>query len=43
VDTKTLDRQLKLPKPPAQNHPWRQYGYHLNGKPIQELPPNGAD
>jgi len=37
VDTKTLDRQIKSPKPPAPNHPWRQYGRHLNGKPIQEV------
>ncbi len=43
VDTKTLDHQLKLPKSPAPNHPWRQYGRHLNGKPIQEALPNGAD
>ena len=43
ADTKTLDHQLKLPKPPPPNHPWRQYGHHLNGKPIQEAPPNGAD
>jgi transposase len=43
VDIKTLDRQLKLPKPPAPNHPWRHYGSHLNGKPIQEVLPNAAD
>jgi hypothetical protein len=43
VDTKTLDRQIKPPKPPAPNHPWRQYGRHLDGKPIQEALPNGAD
>ena len=43
VDTKTLDRQIKTPKPPAPNHPWRQYGRHLNGKPIQETSPHGAD
>ncbi len=43
VDTKTLDRQIKSPKPPAPDHPWRTYGHHLNGKPIQEAPPNGAD
>jgi len=43
ADTKSLDRQIKTPKPPAPNHPWRQYGHHLNGKPIQEAPPNGAD
>jgi transposase len=42
VDTKTLDRQIKTPKPPAPDHPWHQYGHHLNGKPIQKTPPNGA-
>jgi transposase len=35
VDTKTLDRQIRSPKPPAPDHPWRQgFGRHLNGKPI---------
>ena len=43
VDTKTLDRHLRSPKPPAPDHPWRTYGRHLNGKPIQETTPNGSD
>ena len=43
VDTKTLDRQIKLPHSPASNHPWRQYGHHISGKPIQETPPHGTD
>jgi transposase len=43
VETKTLDRQIKTPTPPAPNHPWRRYGHHLNGKPIQEAPPQGTD
>jgi hypothetical protein len=43
VDSKTLDRQIKTPKPPAPNHPWRHYGSHLNGKPIQEALRNGTD
>ena len=43
ADTKTLDRQIKSPKSPAPNHPWRQYGRHLNGKIIQESPPHGTD
>jgi hypothetical protein len=43
VDIKTLDHHPKLPKPPAPNHPWRYYGSHLNGKPIQEASINGAD
>jgi len=42
VDTKTLDHQLKPPNTPASNHPWRQYGQHINGKPIQETPPHAA-
>jgi transposase len=43
VDTKTLDRQINVPKPPALNHPWRHYGTHLNGTPIQEALHNAAD
>jgi len=43
VDTKTLDRQIKIPKPPAPNHPWRRYGHHISGKPIQEAAPHGSD
>src|SRR5512139_377832 len=43
ADTKTLDRQIQTPKPPAPNHPWRTYGHHLNGKPIQEGAPHGTD
>jgi len=43
VDTKTLDHQLKIPKPPAPDHPWRTYGRHISGKPIQETSPHGAD
>ena len=27
ADTKTLDRQIKSPKPPDPNHPWRRYGH----------------
>jgi hypothetical protein len=43
VDIKTLDRQIKTPRPPAPNHPWRHYGTHLDGKPIQEASINAAD
>jgi len=44
VDSKTLDRQLRTPNPPAPDHPWRRgFGLHLNGKPIQEPPPHGPD
>jgi transposase len=43
VDTKTLDHHLNPPKPPAPDHPWRRYGRHLNGKPIQDTPPHATD
>lgn len=43
VDTKSLNDQIKTPKSPAANHPWRRYGYHLNGKSIEVGTPNGAD
>jgi transposase len=43
VDTKTLDHHLHLPKPPAPDHPWRQYGRRLNGKPLQDPPPHAPD
>ena len=43
VDTKTLDHQLKIPKPPAPDHPWRTYGHRISGKPIPEAPPHGTD
>lgn len=43
VDTKQLQHIRPLPKPPAANHPWRTYGKHLNGKPIQEGTSLGAD
>jgi transposase len=43
VDTKTLDRQIQTPQPPAPDHPWRRYGHHLDGKPIQETLPHGSD
>jgi hypothetical protein len=44
VDTKTLDRSLRQPTPPAPDHPWRKgFGLHLNGKPIQQSPSDGHD
>ena len=43
VDTKTLNHEIKLPQPPAPDHPWRQYGQHFNGKPIQKAPLRGSD
>ena len=41
VETKHLNRAV--PQPPAANHPWRTYGQHLNGQPIQETSPHGSD
>lgn len=43
VETKDINRAIQPPKPPAPDHPWRQYGQHLNGHPIQQATPNGAD
>ncbi len=43
VDTKTLDRKILSPISPPPDHPWRQYGRHLNGNPIQQTPPNPPD
>jgi hypothetical protein len=43
ADTKNLNRTVQSPKPPAPDHPWRQYGQHLNGAPIPETSPNGTD
>jgi transposase len=40
VDSKSLDRQLSLP--PA-DHPWRRYGRHVNGAPMQEVAPHDTD
>jgi len=37
VETKLLNQAIQTPKPPAPDHPWRQYGQHLNGTP------HGAD
>jgi len=42
VDTKTLNHQIKTPKSPAPDHPWRTYGRHISGKPIQESTPHGT-
>jgi hypothetical protein len=43
VDTKTLNHHIKNPKSPAPDHPWRTYGRHINGKPIQETTPHATD
>jgi len=41
VETKSLNRAV--PQPPAANHPWRSYGQHLNGQPIQDPVLHGSD
>lgn len=43
VDTKNINRLIQPPKSPAKDHPWRSYGQHLNGNPIQEIPPIDPD
>jgi hypothetical protein len=43
VDAKNLNHVLQAPMPPPADHPWRSYGKHLNGNPIQEILPNGTD
>ena len=43
VDTKSVNRAIQNPKPPAPDHPWRQYGQHINGSPILNSSPNGTD
>ena len=44
VDTKNINQVIQIPKPPSKDHPWRSYGTHLNGDPIQqELLPHAAD
>jgi transposase len=43
VETKEVNRAIQTPKPPASDHPWRQYGQHLDGSPLQKAAPLGAD
>jgi len=44
ADSKSLDRQVNALRPPAPDHPWRRnYGRHLNGRPIQADPSNTTD
>jgi transposase len=42
VFAKDIDAHLKTPKP-ASDHPWRQYGRRISGKPIQETLTHGND
>jgi transposase len=43
VDTKTLDRQIQSPPPPAANHPWRRYGRPISEKPSPKALVNASD
>jgi len=43
ADSKTIDQQLKSPWTPPADPPWRQYGRHLDGKPVQPAAAEGAD
>jgi hypothetical protein len=43
VDTKTLDQQIKRPHSPPPDHPWRRYGRHIDGKPLQEVAQHAND
>jgi hypothetical protein len=43
VMSKDIDAHLKKTHKPAPDHPWRQYGRRLSGKPIQETSSYGND
>ena len=43
VDTKSVDRHLRVPKPPAPDHPWRQGGRYKDAKPLLESSPHAED
>ena len=43
VDSKTINSQLRVPKPPDPNHSWRRYGFHVNGKPIEDVSIHSSD
>jgi hypothetical protein len=44
VDTKNINAYLRPSHSPAADHPWRLgFGYHLNGKPIQDANSHGPD
>jgi transposase len=43
VETKLINRALPPSLPPAPNHPWRQYGQHLNGSPLHQATTHGTD
>lgn len=46
VSSKSVDAHLKItkkPYKPAPDHPWRNYGNRISGKPIQEASPYASD
>lgn len=43
VDSKNVNRAIQQLVPPAPDHPWRQYGQHLNGSPVLTNTPHGTD
>ena len=46
LTSKEIDTHLKKkkkPHKPAPDHPWRHYGRHISGKPIQEVASHGND
>ncbi|GAF89266.1 unnamed protein product, partial [marine sediment metagenome] len=46
LTSKEIDIHLKKkkkPHKPAPDHPWRHYGRHISGKPIQEVVSHGND
>jgi transposase len=43
VTNKTVDQKVEQTHRPTKDHPWRKYGHHLNGKPIQGVNPRGTD
>lgn len=42
VDSKSLNYHVNPPIP-APNHPWRNYGHHINGKLIEKVSPYGSE
>lgn len=36
VSSKTINHKLSTPHRPADNHPWRQYGQRINGRPVSQ-------
>ncbi len=36
ASSKTINHKLSTPHRPADNHPWRQYGQRINGRPVSQ-------